>query len=127
MLGSWSAQMSNTAEWKPMKFRVESVHFEAMDKAMQGTGMLEGKLAPLLTMTHGIVIMPDQNPEIFYVVTDEMVKKIQQDMNATRFNNKTERKNFIFTSKIGISPAMSLTEEGAKEVFKFKVAKENAA
>ena len=107
-----------------VKYRIEKAPYITIARLMRGMGCGDSNLKVLLKKAHGIVVFPGDNPDIYFVVTEETMKQIAQDME----NNKSEgdaRAHVILGLKIGTTTCMGLSEEQCKENWEQMIRRHN--
>jgi hypothetical protein len=121
-----STYLNDRLEFGNLGYRIESATYEKVAAAFARLGVYDTDLKLLLRTGHGVLVAPGGNPDIFFVVTEETMKQIVQDVQFTKFKKKQDREQAILASKIGTSVAVALTESYAKTVFLAKIAQHNA-
>jgi hypothetical protein len=121
-----SNYLSDRLEFGDVKYRVESAPYEKIAKSFARLGVFDTDLKLLLRTGHGVLVAPGGNPDIFFVVTEDMMKQIAQDTQLTKFKKKEDEEQAILASKIGTSVAVALARDYAKTVFLAKIAQHNA-
>lgn len=134
-----------------VKYRVESAPYITIARIMTALGCGDSNLKVLLKKAYGITVVPGDNPLIYYIVTEETMKQIAQDMKYVRspdeggpllphssdayleWEKKQRLAHEVYNRqllglKVGSSPWMSLDGQRCKDDFeaKFRNYNENA-
>lgn len=110
-----------------LKFQVESAPYEVIAHVMKNLGASDTSAKVLMRKAHNLIIPPMANPLVYFVVTEEMLAQIRQDVENTKFKDDAQRGAFILVAKIGTTPCMGLTQETVREEFKSRIAQHNSA
>lgn len=68
----------NGPKFSLIGFRIDSMPYSRMSAIMAETGLSEGKFRDLLKEAHEIEIQPGEDPEIFFVTSEEQVDMFKQ-------------------------------------------------
>lgn len=115
-------------DYEVVKYRVESATFKAIAAALEANGVHADKVRPLLVRSHNLVIKDSDDADnltIYYIVTQPMCDAIAQEI-ATSKIKEDDQPAYIFSAKVGMAPAMGLTEKTVRETFHGKIAEHNA-